>query len=187
VNPLGHDSCDTIIADKQGNVVAGNHTISSLPWGDGLMTDGVILNSAYPTTADSTPGERAIDMVVPVLIFKDGKPWAAAGFFDGSLQAASFEVLLNLMDYGMNPNDAIYAPRFGWPTSFSPIKIPLDPRYPVAWVQDFAKKGIFFARPSDLTAYVDTGDAMVIRFDQASGLRYASPSEVLSSAVSKGE
>ncbi len=190
----GNHSCDTLVVDREGNIVAGNHTISSLEWGDyGLLADGVSLNSAYVTTTDSPAGERAIDTLIPVLIFKDKKPWAAAGFFDSSLQASAFEVLLNLMDYGMNPNDAIFAPRFGTTMRYTPLTIPLDPRFPQSWVADFIPKGIHLDQPKkpdgtvNQKAYVDTGDAMVIRIDQKTGLRYGSPSEVLSSAVAEAE
>lgn len=191
----GHDSCDTLVIDRDGNIVASNHTIFSLQWGDyGLMNDGVSLNSAANQIAyGAAPGERALDPLMPVLIFQNNKPWAAAGFFDGSLQAAGLEVLLNLMDYRMNPSDAIYTPRFGTPLGANPVAIPLDPRLPASWAPDFAKKGIALQQPKNpdgsikMHAYVDTGDAMVIRIDSETGMHYGSPSEVLMEAVAAEE
>ena len=190
----GHDSCDTLVIDRDGNIVASNHTINSYQWGDyGLMNDGVSLNSAAIQTGNAGPGERGLDPLMPVLIFQNGKPWAAAGFFDGSLETAGLEVLLNLMDYGMNPSDAIFTPRFGAPTGFNPVAIPLDPRFPSAWATDFAKKGIAVQQPKNpdgsinMHAYVDTGDAMVIRIDSETGMHYGSPSEVLQEAVAAEE
>lgn len=190
----GHDSCDTIVVDRDGNMVAGNHTINSLPWGDyGLMTDGVSLNSAYPVAGDAPPGVRAIDPLAPVMIFKDGKPWAEAGFFDGSLQAAAFEVLLNLMDYGMTASDAVFTPRFGTPSAYVPLTVPIDQRYPADWIATFAKSGITLAPPRTAagainpSGYVDTGDADVIRIDAATGLRTGSPTEILEESIAESE
>ncbi|MGZ3690750.1 MAG: gamma-glutamyltransferase, partial [Pseudobdellovibrio sp.] len=189
----GSHSCDTLVVDRDGNLITGNHTINSKQWGDyGLMVDGVSLNSAYSVTFDSPPGERAIDVLTPVMIFKDGAPWAAAGFFDSSLQASAFQVLLNLMDYKMLPNEALMTPRFGTVNGFSPLTMPIDPRYPQAWIEDFAMKGLNFQPPMkngvlNMSGYVDTGDAMVIRLDSRTGVHYGSPSEVLKESVAAPE
>ena len=189
----GNHSCDTIIIDRKGNLIAGNHTINSYQWGDyGMMNDGVALNSAFVSQGDSPPGERSIDGLGPVIVLKDGKPWAGAGFFDGSLQASAFEVLLNLIDYNMTANDAIFTPRFGTVFGTNPLAIPFDPRMPSSWIDDYAKKGVALQPPIkngaiDPKGYVDSGDAMVIRIDQKTGIRFGSPTEVIPDAVAETE
>lgn len=184
----GHHSCDPVVIDREGNIAVGNHTIYSMPWGDyGMIVDGVSLNTAYPVAYDSPPGERSIDVVVPTLIMKQGKPFAAAGFFDSSLQAGAFQVMLNLMDYGMRPDQALLAPRFGSPSIYNPFTVPLDPRYPAAWVKNYVGQGVNLAQPPHLNDYVDTGDAMVIQIDPTSGFRYGAASEVLPEAVALTE
>lgn len=191
---IGGHSCDPVVIDKEGNIATGNETINSHQWGDyGLIVDGVALNSAYVVSGDSPPGERAMDPLMPVLIFKNGKPWVAAGFFASSLQASGFEVLLNLMDYKMNPKEAIMSPRFGTAFGYNPLVLPFDQRLPLTWIDDFAKNGITLSPPRTATGavnpkgYVDTGDAMVIQIDPDTRVRYGSPSEMLIESTAVAE
>jgi gamma-glutamyltranspeptidase/glutathione hydrolase len=181
----GNHSCSPVVIDKDGNIAAGVHTINSLPWGDfGLIADGVSLNSAHSVALDAPPGERAIDGLNPVLVLKDGKPVFAASFFSSGLHPAAFQTLLNLIDYGMTPQQAIGAPRFGPPTSYNPATLPLDSRYPKDWIAEFAKQGIQLSQPS---GFIDTGMAMAISIDPTTGVRTGSPTDLLPFAVSIGE
>lgn len=190
----GHDSCDPVVIDRDGNIAAGNETIYTSEWGDyGMMTDGVSLNTAWGVAPGVPPGQRAIDLLAPLMIFKDGKPVAAASFFDVSLLASAFQIAVNLMDYGMSPYDALWKPRFGSATSYQPLTVPLDQRYPTSWVDDFARQGVIFAQPKTAAGAVDpngfpnTGDGMVIRIDRATGLRYGSATEMLTESVAAPE
>ena len=184
VQATGSHSCNTIVIDKFGNIATGTHTINSMPWGDyGLVVDGVSLNSAYKVAGDAPPGERALDSLNPTLVFKGDKPVIAAGFFSSALHPAAFQIILNLLDYNMPPQQAIAAPRFGAVTFDVPGRhwnILLDSRYPKSWVKDFSKKGISFSQP---TGFNDTGMGMVIRIDTKTAIRTGSPTDLLSDAV----
>jgi gamma-glutamyltranspeptidase/glutathione hydrolase len=181
----GTHSCNTVVIDRNGNIATGTHTINSIAWGEfGLFTDGVILNSACPVTLQAPPGTRAIDGLTPLLAFENDEPIVAAGFFSSGLQAAAFQVLVNLLDYGMSPQKALEAPRFGAITQYSPANIFLDSRYPKSWVSEFAKKGITFLQEGP---FIDTGMGMVIRIDPSTGVRLGMASELLDEAVSVSE
>jgi gamma-glutamyltranspeptidase/glutathione hydrolase len=184
VKATGSHSCNTIVIDKDGNIATGTHTINSMPWGDyGLVVDGVSLNSAHPVASDAPPGERALDSLNPTLVFKDEKPVIAAGFFSSALHPAAFQILLNLLDYDMTPQETLDTPRFGAILFDVPSlhwSILLDDRYPKSWVKDFSDKGISFSQPS---GFNDTGMGMIIRIDSKTGLRTGSPTDLLSHPV----
>ena len=178
---IGSHSCSPVIIDKEGNIAAGVHTINTLQWGDfGFMVDGIALNTAHDVALDAPPGTRAIDGLNPVLVFKNGTPLIAASFFSSGLHAAGFQTLLNLIDYKMNPQQAIGSPRFGPPTSYKPLQMVLDKRFPADWISNYAKQGIVLSQPE---GFVDTGMAMVIAIDPATDLRSGSPTDLLRFAI----
>jgi gamma-glutamyltranspeptidase len=61
---------------------------------------------------------------MPVIIYRDGRPWACMGTPGGDVQPqAMAQVFLNMAEFGMNPQDAVEAPRFAtysFPNSFCP-------------------------------------------------------------------
>ncbi|GAW37293.1 putative gamma-glutamyltransferase YwrD [Roseovarius sp. A-2] len=70
------------------------------------------------------PGKRPRLTPNPILALKDGKPWLALGTPGGDVQVqAMTQVLLNLLDGGLSPADAVRAPRvatYAFPGSFAP-------------------------------------------------------------------
>ncbi|MGJ8545415.1 MAG: gamma-glutamyltransferase family protein [Sulfitobacter sp.] len=70
------------------------------------------------------PGKRPRLTPNPILALKDGKPWLAMGTPGGDVQVqAMIQVLLNMLDLGMAPAEAIRAPRvasYAFPGSFAP-------------------------------------------------------------------
>ncbi|WP_260348136.1 gamma-glutamyltransferase family protein [Alloyangia mangrovi] len=70
------------------------------------------------------PGKRPRLTPNPILALKDGKPWLAMGTPGGDVQVqAMVQVLLNMLDLGMAPAQAVRAPRvatYAFPGSFAP-------------------------------------------------------------------
>src|SRR5262249_168502 len=59
------------------------------------------------------PGKRPRVTLTPTLLFKDGKPVAAIAVAGGDLQdQAAIQLILEMVDFGMSPEDAFTAPRF---------------------------------------------------------------------------
>lgn len=184
-NFSGHHSCNPVVIDREGSVATGVHTINTLPWGEyGWLVDGVSINTARAVAMDAPPGVRALDSVNPVLVFQNDKPVVAAGFFASGLSQSAFQVVVNLLDYGMSPKAALEAPRYGSITDYKNLTMLLDDRYPKSWVDDFSKKGIRFSQPK---GYTDTGMAMVIQIDSKTGLRTGSPTELVPTAIAVAE
>jgi gamma-glutamyltranspeptidase/glutathione hydrolase len=59
------------------------------------------------------PGKRPFHTLVPAMVLKDGRPWLSFGVMGGDMQPQGHvQVLLNLIDFGMNVQEAGEAPRF---------------------------------------------------------------------------
>lgn len=73
------------------------------------------------------PGKRPRLTPNPILALRDGKPWMAMGTPGGDVQVqAMLQVLLNMLDLGMTPEEAVRAPRvatYAFPGSFAPHDI----------------------------------------------------------------
>lgn len=107
-------------ADGDGNMVAITHSIGSVT-GSGVTSPGLgfFYNNflgffnPMPGHHDSmVPGKRA-GGACPTIVFKDGRPVLAIGSSGGSrLVSAVFQTLLNVFVHGMDPQEAVTAPRF---------------------------------------------------------------------------
>jgi gamma-glutamyltranspeptidase/glutathione hydrolase len=115
----GTQHSDVVVAaDAAGNMTAIVHSINGI--GDhGLWVDGVGLNNAggyqQRQLAAVGPGKRLPDPTTPMLVLKSGKPQFAAGSMSPGLHQKTIQSLVNLLDYGMSPKEAIDAPYFMLP------------------------------------------------------------------------
>jgi gamma-glutamyltranspeptidase / glutathione hydrolase len=126
----GSDTTHYSIADEQGNVVAVTYTLNAgygskvtVPGAGFLLNDEMDDFAAKPGTpnlfglvqgeANSiAPGHRPLSSMVPTIVLKDGKPFLVLGAPGGSfIITAVLQVMLNVMDFGMNIQDAIDFPR----------------------------------------------------------------------------
>jgi gamma-glutamyltranspeptidase/glutathione hydrolase len=59
------------------------------------------------------PGKRPRVTLTPTLVLKSGKPMAAIAVAGGDLQdQAAIQLILEMVDFGMSPEEAFTAPRF---------------------------------------------------------------------------
>jgi gamma-glutamyltranspeptidase/glutathione hydrolase len=108
-------------ADKDGNVIS---LIQSLyeSFGSGVVADGtgiVLQNRGSQFSLDPShpnvvaPNKRPFHTLVPAMVMKDGRPWLSFGVMGGDMQPQGHvQVLLNLIDFGMNVQEAGEAARF---------------------------------------------------------------------------
>ncbi len=120
----GRDRGDTVYltaADAGGNVISLIQSIFS-NFGAGIVAGetGIVLHNRGSgfTTATGHPNrlaphKRPMHTLVPAMAFKDGRPWLSFGVMGGDMQPQGHvQVLLNLVDFGMNIQEAGEAPRF---------------------------------------------------------------------------
>jgi len=131
--PPGYESPETThfsIVDKDGNVVSNTYTIN-FSYGSGIVVQGAgfLLNnemddfSAKPGVpnddgligADANaivPNKRMLSSMTPTIVLKDGKPFLVTGSPGGSrIITTTLQVILNVIDHGMNVQEAVNAPR----------------------------------------------------------------------------
>src|SRR5256885_13441322 len=122
-NLTGRDLGDTIymtVADGQGNIVSLIQSLFS-DFGSGIVAGdtGIVLHnrgSLFNLTAGHpnqiAPHKRPLHTLVPAFVMKDGKPWLSFGVMGGDHQAQGHvQVLANLIDFGMNVQEAGEAAR----------------------------------------------------------------------------
>ncbi|MGN0837798.1 MAG: gamma-glutamyltransferase family protein [Pyramidobacter sp.] len=130
------DTTFMAVADAEGNIVACT-TSQCGAFGSCLMVPGrgFILNNRMPYffLDDSLanflePRKRTIQTITPSIALKDGKPYLAFGTPGADVQEqAKLQVFLNVALWGMNPQEAVEAPRF---QSRHPMGIKSHASYP---------------------------------------------------------
>ncbi|REK08427.1 MAG: gamma-glutamyltransferase [Acidobacteria bacterium] len=108
-------SCHVTAVDARGNVATILHSCMSLPWSNGLFTEGVAIfaSGAHFFRVMPGPGERASVYVAPNMILKDGRPILASGSPSGSLLQNITQNVTNMLDHGMGIEESTNRPRFG--------------------------------------------------------------------------
>ncbi len=133
-NPTDYEHAETThfsIIDEEGNAVALTYTING-SYGCGVTAPGLgfLLNnemddfSAKPGTPNMfglvqgeanaiQPRKRPLSSMTPIILLRDGKLYLVAGAPGGSrIITGVMQVILNVLDFGMNPQEAIDWPRF---------------------------------------------------------------------------
>jgi len=108
------------VADKNGNMISLIQS-NYRGLGSGMTPDklGFILQNrgemfslqdGHPNVYE--PGKRPFHTIIPAFITKDGKPWVSFGVMGGGMQPqAHAQIVMNLVDFGMNLQEAGDAPR----------------------------------------------------------------------------
>lgn len=112
------DTTTCVVADRWGNVVAATpscNILTNRPSPSGV-TQGNRVRSLNTTPGHPNrvePGKRPRITLTPTLVTKDGKPIIAVSVAGGDLQdQTTLNVLLNHIEFGLPPAEAVTAPRF---------------------------------------------------------------------------
>jgi gamma-glutamyltranspeptidase/glutathione hydrolase len=135
-NPkLGGDTIYLCVVDKDRNCVSLIQS-NYLGFGSGLAAGdlGFVLQnrgtlfSLDPTHANKLePHKRPFHTIIPAMVTQAGKPWFVFGVMGGDMQPQGHvEVLCNLIDFGMNVQQAGEAPRLEHIGSATPKGRPAD-------------------------------------------------------------
>ena len=115
------DTTDFETADSDGMMVSMIQSNYS-GMGSGLVPDGLgfmfqdrgALYSLHKGDANVyAPGKRPFHTIIPAFVMKDGQPWMAFGVMGGDMQPqGQVQVLVNMIDFGMNVQEAGDAARW---------------------------------------------------------------------------
>jgi gamma-glutamyltranspeptidase/glutathione hydrolase len=114
----GSDHTDALaVVDSAGNVAVLNHTINTMLWGNtGLFVDGVSIPDSGrfqgAEIARAGPGKRLPIGMSPVIVLRDGKPVLGSSTTGGGLHEKHLQVLMNILDFDMDPQSATDTPVF---------------------------------------------------------------------------
>ena len=100
INSVFYDFGSGVIVPKTGIVLHNRGSLFSL-------------DESHPNAL--APGKRPFQTIIPALAFKDGKLWSSFGVMGGHIQPQGHtQVMLNAIDFGLNPQQALDAPRVVW-------------------------------------------------------------------------
>jgi gamma-glutamyltranspeptidase/glutathione hydrolase len=126
----GNDTTHYSIVDRWGNAVSVTYTLNSW-FGAGVIghRSGILLNDEMDDFTSKVgvpnqyglvqgeanaiaPGKRPLSSMTPTILSKDGQPVMVVGTPGGSrIITATLLTILNVLDYGMNIQEAVDAPR----------------------------------------------------------------------------
>lgn len=109
-----------------------------------------VLKEGHPNTFE--PGKRPFHTIIPAFITKNGKPWVSFGLMGGAMQPQGHvQIVMNLVDFGMNLQEAGDAPRIHHDGSTDPAGqvvamsdggvLNLESGFPYETVRELMKKG----------------------------------------------
>jgi len=195
--PAGYEPTQTThftIVDKEGNVVSNTYTLNG-SYGSGATAKGtgVLLNNEMDDFTSKPgvpnmfgllqsennaiqPRKRPLSAMTPTIVLKDGKIWFAVGSPGGpTIINTVLQVIVNVIDYGMNIQEAVDAPRFHhqWMPDeirYEPFGLNADTR------KELERRGHLFPKRSGGTGTTDEtagyiGDAEGIMIDLKTGMR----------------
>ncbi len=146
----GNSSGTTHIAciDRDGSLVCATPSGGSFSKGVFFPAQGAALSSriemfnfidGHPNRLE--PRKRPRTTLINYIVSRDGVPFMTVGCPGGDHQAqANVQLMLNTLVFGMNPQEAVEAPRFAsesvpdsfYPHAYYPNRVSLEPGYPDA-------------------------------------------------------
>ncbi len=144
---LGSDTTYFTVVDKDRNAVSFINSLFN-SFGSGIVAgetgimlqnrgSGFSLDPNHPNKLE--PGKRPFHTLIPAMVFKDGKLLMSYGVMGGDIQAQGHsQVLINLVDRGMNLQQAIDAPRIRY---ISGKGVMLEDTLPSSVIADLVQRG----------------------------------------------
>jgi gamma-glutamyltranspeptidase/glutathione hydrolase len=144
------DTTETVyltVVDEKRNVVSFIYSVFD-DFGSGRVVPGTgialqnrgagfSLEAGHPN--EMAPGKRALHTNMPGMVFKNGKPWLSYGVMGGDMQPQGHtQVLLNILDFGMNVQQAGEAARF---RHFSEGAVAFESGVDIDVLQELIRKG----------------------------------------------
>jgi gamma-glutamyltranspeptidase/glutathione hydrolase len=177
-----NDTTCVNVVDRDGNMLSATPSGAWLPAvvaGDTGVLMGQRLQSALtdPNSPNVVaPGKRPRITLTPTLVLKGGEPFMVLSTPGGDNQdQALLQVLLNIVEFGMNPQEAVEAPRFDtqhYVSSFDdheflPGSLNVEARVGLKTIQELSARGHKVKMQSD---WGTLSSPTVITYDPKTGV-----------------
>ena len=139
-------------------------------WGIALQNRGALFTTEPGHPNSLAPGKRPYHTIIPAMAFRDGQPWLCFGVMGGYMQPQGHvQVLTNMVDFGMDPQAALDAPR--WSVDPLTSEVTLEPGLAHAQA-GLAQRGhrVSVTPPEAMGQY---GGGQVIAIDPETGMLHA--------------
>ena len=176
----GQNTTHYSVIDKQGNAVSNTYSLN-FPYGIGLVAEGtgVLLNNTLDDFTAAVgasnfyglvgfeanlpgPNKRPLSSMTPTIVLKDGKPWLVTGTPGGSyIITATMQVILNVIDHGMNVAAAVAKPRLHH--QWLPDEVKIEHGFPADVAEGLRARGHTVQEPLGQTSansILVTGDGV---------------------------
>jgi gamma-glutamyltranspeptidase/glutathione hydrolase len=172
----GTDTTYLTVVDKDRNAVSFINSLFN-SFGSGIVAGntGIMLHnrgtgfSLAPGHPNQfAPGKRPFHTLIPAMVFKDGKLLMSYGVMGGDVQAQGHvQVLVNLIDRGMNLQQAIDAPRVRY---IAGRDVMMEEELTATVITDLVQRGHQRALPpAGLTHRALMGGGQAIMIDPSTG------------------
>lgn len=172
--PMGRDTCHVAVVDRDRNAISLIASVFEdfgsgiVPPGTGVLLQnrghGFVLTAGHPN--ELAPNKRPLHTIIPALVTRDGRVSHVLGVVGGHYQAwGHAHVISNLLDYGMDVQQALDAPR----AYHSAGAIEVERGVADCVVRGLERRGHKIRRhPDPLTSW-PIGGAQLIEIDWQSG------------------
>lgn len=172
-----------VTVDQWGNAAALIYSSNVVGWGQaGLFVDGVSVpdfGRAASRLDGLRPGDRVANQLNPVLVLHDRQPVLGTAALGAGIHHATMQTLVNVLDFGMDPLQAITTPQvahFAWPgapgvPSGTPVHTHLveEGRFPRALLDSVRARGQPILEIPQRAAYNLLGRVSLVVADRTAG------------------
>jgi len=181
-NSEHQDTTCVNVIDRDGNMMSATPSGAWIPAviaGDtGIpltqRAQAFVLTPGHPNQL--APHKHPRITLTPTLALKDGKPWLAFSTPGGDSQDQTLlQIFLNVVDFGMNPQEAVEAPRFNSGAMYStfddhsdrPLVLDVEQRIPHAVLDELQARGHKLQIGND---WSNPTAATMVEYDPATGV-----------------
>jgi|SRR5579871_625810 len=167
--PVASDTTYLTVVDKRGNIASWIQSESGL-WGSGITVDGmgfILQNRGGGFTLESKSpnvlvgGKRPFHTIIPAFMEK-GDEHIGFGIMGGPMQpTAHGQFVSNLVDYGMNLQQALDGPRFGPPEKTNMCSLGIESRVPMTALESLFEWGHVLKVHREFDALMGRGQAIL--------------------------
>jgi len=170
------DTVYVAASDKDGNSVSFINSIFN-PFGSGIMVEGTdiclhnrgssfSLDPSHPNCLK--PHKRPYHTLMPGMVFKNGNLFLTLGVTGGLMQPqGQVQVLLDIIDFGMDVQTALDAPRFSY---MGQNIVSFEPGISAEVLQELAQKGHIITQVGEPYSRVFGGGQVIMRHPSTQAL-----------------